>query len=339
MKLELCSLRARGCGPLREDTLIDFTGATGRPRPVTVLGGANGSGKTTVLELVVALCETLHPTYKRSHNILERAEYVQLDWLVDDIQPFSIFYGHSPTDAKLPDEYFGWHIHGQEQPRRASQGGLAEKIAGMIHRQEARALDFAFADVQQALAESGDQALLPSILYLPHFRSLPSVKGEQIERAETQYQWIYRYRVALTFRGSLDSYLIWLDYAEPETFRRVCDFLNGLDFDGKTFGVHRRALKAVVKTRDGHTHDVELLSSGEQNILITLLELRRRLVPHSLVLIDEIENSLHPAFQHRIAQGLRWLQESVPFQLIITTHAPAFVKIFGAESTLILTEF
>jgi AAA15 family ATPase/GTPase len=77
----------------------------------------------------------------------------------------------------------------------------------------------------------------------------------------------------------------------------------------------------------------------EQNILIMLLELRRRLIPGSIVLLDEIENSLHPAFQHRLAQNLLQLQKQIPFQLILTTHQAVFVKIFGENSTRILTEF
>ena len=84
---------------------------------------------------------------------------------------------------------------------------------------------------------------------------------------------------------------------------------------------------------------LEQLSSGEQNILIMLLELRRRLIPHSIVLIDEIENSLHPAFQHRIVNGLKRLQEIIPFQLIVTSHSLTILEAFGTQSARILTQF
>jgi predicted ATP-dependent endonuclease of OLD family len=81
------------------------------------------------------------------------------------------------------------------------------------------------------------------------------------------------------------------------------------------------------------------MSSGEQNILIMLLELRRRLLPYSIVLIDEIENSLHPAFQRKLAEALKRMQKLIPFQLIVTTHALPMVETFGPASTRILTEF
>ena len=132
--------------------------------------------------------------------------------------------------------------------------------------------------------------------------------------------------------------MIWLDYAEPEEFKLVLDFMNQLDFGGKTFYINRKELSVIVRTKNGQ-HSFDKLSSGEQNILIMLLELYRRLIPGSIVLIDEIENSLHPAFYHHLAQSLLKLQKQIPFQLILTTHQPAFVKIFGEDCTRILTEF
>ena len=137
----------------------------------------------------------------------------------------------------------------------------------------------------------------------------------------------------------MNSYLIWLDYAEPEKYASIRRFLNSLNFDEKSFYVNRQALDVFVKTKDGHEHRLHELSSGEQNLLIILIELYRKLLPGSIVLIDEIENSLHPAYQHRLAQGLLALQKEIPYQLIVTTHAPAFVEIFGEENTRLLTPF
>ena len=338
MKLQFKSLRVIGCGPLQQDTLIDFCDADGTPRPVTVLAGANGSGKTTVLELIVALCDTFssvkHPA---TLAMLKRTQYAQLDCLVDDALPFSIFSERfSPVDVKCAPDYIGIQIQEDHVDPISTQGELYKQLRDMVWVQEQGDFDFTFADVQQAFKEFNGQHVFPLVLYLPYFRNLFSVQGERVERSTIKYKWLYRYQVAREFVDSLDSYLIWLDYAQPEAYKQVITFLNSLDFDGKTFGVQRRELKAVVTTRDGQTHAVSQLSSGEQNILITLLELRRRLLPHSLVLIDEIENSLHPAFQHRLAQGWLRLQADVPFQLIVTTHSPTFVEIFGAENTLLL---
>jgi predicted ATPase len=165
------------------------------------------------------------------------------------------------------------------------------------------------------------------------------VTGNFLSKEETKYKWVYRYENAQDFPGSLDSYLVWLEYAEPDAFGRVKKFLDEIDLDGKTFGIERKKLKATVTTRKGKTHYLEELSSGEQNILTLLVELRRRLLPHSIVLIDEIESSLHEAYQHKLAQSLLKMQRMIPFQLIATTHSLTIVDVFEPKSVLILTHF
>ena len=361
MKLELRSLRVQDCGPLR-DVCIDFCDAQGKPRPVTVLAGANGSGKTTILELIASLAELLLPQYmfliapmhwntrEGVPSFLHRVRDARLDLLVDE-QEFTLYYGEKPSDRIPWQQQYGRSApvlvppqqNGQKSPQQASDDGVDLQIEqGRIfgHQTVAGKLMLAiFEKLNASVNLQPDSISLPSILYFPHLRFLEPVVGDQVVREDTRYEWVYRFKSQSAFAGSLGSYLIWLDYAEPEVFRTVIEFLNDLDFDGKTFGVIRKELKAVVTTRDGRTHDIADLSSGEQNILIMLLELRRRLLPHSIVLIDEIENSLHPAFQYRLAQSLKRMQEKTPFQLIVTTHAPAIVEVFGADSTLILTEF
>ena len=339
MKLQLRSLRAINCGPLR-DVCVHFN--TEGEHPVTVLAGANGSGKTTALELIFSLAETLHPLYGtpgftiHGSSIWERAEYAEIELLIDG-EALSVFCGRRPSDAPLTGNSFS-RLSLEQSPSPNyplvwQKGPIAQKITELMRGLEKAIL--LISDEEPA----DDPLLLPSILYLPHHRFIGPVEAKQIQREDTEYCWTYRYNNVPSFEGSLDSYLIWLEYAEPEVFERVVKILNDLNFDGKTFSVRRKELKAIVTTKDGNTHYLEDLSSGEQNILIMLLELRRRLLPGSIVLIDEIENSLHPAFQYRIAEGLKRLQEMVPFQLIVTTHSPTFIEIFGTASTRILTEF
>jgi predicted ATPase len=344
MKLALRFLRVKECGPLR-DVCIDFCDVSGKPRPVTVLAGANGSGKTTVLELIATLAELIDRNSRRftprprsvsERSILARTDYAVIEMNLEDA-PLTVTLSsevdeESETSYVLLPEHQGYFaIEGDTN----FQQERINKLQDLIWSSQKR--NIAFPDF--ASWQLTEMIFAPSILYFPHSRQLMSLSGTQIQKDETKFEWVHRYENVREFAGSLDSYLIWLDYAEPETFARVIKFLNELDFDGKTFGVLRKELKAIVTTRDGRTHGVAELSSGEQNILIMCLELRRRLLPHSIVLIDEIENSLHPAFQYRLALALKRMQESIPFQLILTTHAPAFVEIFGPESTLILTEF
>lgn len=336
MKIQLQSLRVINCGPLR-DVCIHFN-ADG-DSPVTVLAGANGSGKTTALELIVGLAEMLLPFSELPpvRSTLLRAEYVQMDWLVDE-KRFSLFYGAKPSKLDLAEDHFGRSGRPGDFAEEM-RGELVSKIRAQLHQQETYATIDPFSGPLNYDNNSPATNNLPSVLFFPHPRFLFPVQGEQMHKETVAYQWVYYYRIVSQFQGSLDSYLVWLDYVEPDSYASAIQFLDSLDIDGKTFGMRRRDFKVIVTTPSGGSHFLEGMSSGEQNILIMLLELRRRLVPHSIVLIDEIENSLHPAFQHRLVNGLKRLQQMVPFQLVVTSHSLTILEAFGPRSARILTQF
>ncbi|MDM8568784.1 AAA family ATPase [Thiotrichales bacterium HSG1] len=351
MKIKILSLTVKNSGAL-EDVKIDFTN-DGAAQSVIVLGGANGSGKTTVLELIFSLIELLQfkdfeqyaELYNGSINsIFKYTEYAELELLINKRKQY-IFFNEPPS--------FSTEIHNNENKHglvyKSSvdhikihdiyHSDISEGIFNLITSEKCKPLSLLTNKATFVEPILHVPSLpIPSTIYFPYNRELSSVKGEQIHKEVIKYQWCYRYENKLNFQGSLESYLIWLDYAEPEEFKVILDFMNQLDFGGKTFYINRKELSVIVKTKNGQ-HSFDKLSSGEQNILIMLLELYRRLIPGSIVLIDEIENSLHPAFYHHLAQNLLKLQKQIPFQLILTTHQPAFVKIFGESCTRILTEF
>ncbi len=343
MNLELRSVRIKNCGPI-DDIKIDFFDASGKTLPVCVIGGANGSGKTTLLEVIAAMAEMLIP---KSLDTLDdhlvqkipeylakkKSEYLQMDWWVGG-KELSLFYGVPPQDTLLSEEKCGWGQGPYQNTLTPEDAGFAIEIRQKIGMQQGIPSKYPVSDLYVALSD-----LVPSIIYLPHNRSLEPVTADQIQKEQDRYEFVRRIESVRQFPGSLTSYLIWLEYADTERFEKMRQFVNNLDFDGKTFHVNRKELDVFVKTKDGHEHRLHELSSGEQNLLIILIELYRKLLPGSLVLIDEIENSLHPAYQHRLAQGLLALQKEIPYQLIVTTHAPAFVEIFGEENTRLLTPF
>ena len=253
MKIQLQSLRVINCGPLR-DVCIHF--ATDGDSPVTVLAGANGSGKTTVLELISALAglvdwetayDRLAVARRHAQALLDRVECAQLDCIVDG-KALSIHYSQeAPAQVQSDGAYVVYPMYSDRLGLRASQSpGHAMEREIFISKK--KPLTFG----EQLPGQVSE--LVPSILYFPHNRSFLPLEGNQIQREETKYEWIYRYEVVQDYAGSLDSYLVWLEYAEPEEFARVVEFLNDLDIDGKTFSIRRKDLKVLVTTRDGGTH-------------------------------------------------------------------------------------
>lgn len=342
MKLELRSVRIKNCGPI-DDIKIDFFDASGKTLPVCIIGGANGSGKTTVLEVIAAMAQMLIPVppmdilnrNDKSPKYLseKKSDYLQIDWLVGG-KELSLFYGVTPSDEVLLQEHCGWAEGPYPNTLVPKDTGFAIEIRQQIGLQQGIPSKYPVSNLYTFSPDT-----VPSIIYLPHNRSLDPVVADQVQKEEDKYEFVRRIEAVRQFPGSLTSYLIWLEYSDTERFQRMQKFLNDLDFDGKTFHVNRKQLDVFVKTRDGHEHRLHELSSGEQNLLIILIELYRKILPGSIVLIDEIENSLHPAYQHRLAQGLLALQKEIPYQLIVTTHALAFVEIFGEENLRLLTAF
>ena len=345
MKLELLSLRAVNCGPLK-DVVIDFSDGNGHARPVTLLAGANGSGKTTVLELIAALAELLRlktrstrmlideqePRHPKPDNILSRVEYARVNMMVDG-RGFTVAFGNKPHDEVFEPDWF--HLSNNDKTfwYQISKGGyLWQDVQDKLLQQNDTGITFSGISSKTEYIDDS----MPSIIFFPHSRRLKKLQGTELAQADNKYEWVSRWNQPTTFRNSLESYLIWMEYSEPDTFNAIKEVVSTLFPLKKSLAIDRRRLKVVIDLQDGGRHDIDELSSGEQNLLIALIELRRRLLLNSIVLFDEIENSLHPAFQHRMAQGLLQLQREIPFQLIVTSHAEAFIDVFGTAATRIL---
>ena len=70
----------------------------------------------------------------------------------------------------------------------------------------------------------------------------------------------------------------------------------------------------------------EDLSSGEQHELVLLYELLFKVAPHSLVLIDEPELSLHIAWQQEFIRDLEAIIALANFDVLIATHSPDIIN-------------
>ncbi|MGH9850217.1 MAG: AAA family ATPase, partial [Blastocatellia bacterium] len=256
MKLELRSVRIKNIGPI-DDIKIDFFDTEGKTLPVCVIGGANGSGKTTLLEVIISLAEILQTGRPGAFFESKPDGYAQADCLIDD-HDFSFFFGTLPGDEVLKKEHCGLKVV-THSPKGIQLVGVGTSLYTEIQQ---RIRDQQNSPVSHRFPANGS---VPSLIYLPHSRSLEPVSGQQIQKENGSYSFIHRFQTVRKFPGSLTSYLIYLDYAEPDQFSDVRQFLNGLGFDGKTFDIDRKKLDVIVKTANGHEHSLHELSSGEQN--------------------------------------------------------------------------
>ncbi len=109
--MRILRLYIQGCGVFKSN-LIDFT-HNDEPQNLICLAGVNGSGKTTVMELIFSLISSLHPDFPENierdrdrlkSHILTRTKFAQLDILIEN-QVLSLVWGKPEQRVKNSDEY------------------------------------------------------------------------------------------------------------------------------------------------------------------------------------------------------------------------------------------
>jgi predicted ATP-binding protein involved in virulence len=79
-------------------------------------------------------------------------------------------------------------------------------------------------------------------------------------------------------------------------------------------------LRLLFETPEGTVVSLRQLSDGQRAILLIMSEIALRNPAHGVVLIDEIEQHLHPRWQRALLEALLALLPTA--QYIITTQAP-----------------
>lgn len=96
--------------------------------------------------------------------------------------------------------------------------------------------------------------------------------------------------------------------------------------------------KVVFKNQMGEVFQVESLSTGEKTLLTKVLNLYFKDVKNQIILIDEPELSLHPAWQNRVLKLYENFAKENNCQIIIATHSPHIIGSAKNEWIRLLTE-
>ena len=75
--------------------------------------------------------------------------------------------------------------------------------------------------------------------------------------------------------------------------------------------------------------------AGEDTTL-DLIRVLQSIPDHSLLIIDEVEASLHPRAQRRLVNFLLWLSRQKRIQIILSTHSPYILKELPPEARILL---
>jgi predicted ATP-binding protein involved in virulence len=97
-----------------------------------------------------------------------------------------------------------------------------------------------------------------------------------------------------------------------------------------------RGLSLWFETADGAVVPLSALSDGERAILLIFGEIALRAPRNGVVLIDEVEQHLHPRWQRAVLDGLPALVPSA--QIFITTQSP-YVAACAPDDTIVVGDW
>lgn len=327
----------RNFGPaLRTISFVDEL--TQQARPLSVLVGSNGSGKTTVLLVIEALLDFAIKTYE-SHPLskeLRNSGFADLtvefgDRAPDDVQPrLRIALGRHDRTTVAASEYGEKDIR-LPKPRESSMESVSRMANhGPILRWTNDMTD-------------GTAPLTDGLLFFPHQRGQDHEQRGTISEPPQARQWLFHYTPNASWEGSLSQLWVWQNYLDLEQARdqrpNLTPFVAAIE---TILGAGRKVV--IRQGRVTVTHPtlgaVELhqLPSGEQQILMLFGEIIRRLRPGAVLIIDEIEISLHPALQRAVLFHLRKLAREYDLQIIVTTHSMEIVSAVAPEELINLDD-
>ena len=291
---------------------------------LTVLHGANGHGKTSVLSAIAVSLEAdeiLGP-YLYKSNI----DFSEDDWREDAESPRVVV---ESTDG----------ITGERHGEEATEG--REEAQRLI---KTRILD-------KKLAANEDN--MPIVAFYGTERMVSGIPEWVISQPGSRFKpsRLDALEGALAARTDFEGFLAWFYFKRYEELQERDDREDS-DYQLKDVSVIRDAISSMLpevsnprielnplrfvvsqKSEEGRIEKLSLnqLSGGYRIVLALAADLARRMAqgnPHlddplqseAIVLIDEIELHLHPAWQQRILADL--MRTFPNAQFIVTTHSP-----------------
>ena len=289
---------------------------TGQVRPLTVIVGSNGCGKTTALEVMVdaiAYRSALgFDSYAEMKKLVEAASFsLRLD--LEDLANVPASLSIGPYLRGLPDlsREFSDVVAPHNDPLTASVAEIAE----------------------------GTRPLQGGLLVFWHDRWNSQPEKGSVEPPPDQKSWLWTYEPDHRWKGSLAQHWVWQNYldleAQAEGRPNLAPFVEVIE---EVLGAGRKVSirrgRVHVTTPYGEAVEPWQLPSGEQQILTLFGELARQMRPGAVVLIDEVEISLHPALQRKVIHIMRRLAARYDLQFIVTTHSLEIVRAVDPSEVL-----
>jgi hypothetical protein len=295
-----------------------------------VLQGANGSGKSTILETILTLWRLWGEWLELGHGAgVRKGELpcflvppafagIRIDG-IPDTRPIWICMGGRHH----------WKVL-QESERDAIFTGLLCDEANTFAIVEAPPGDF-LARRHRSLAGSES---FPNIVYFPPEGR--TIRAPEKPRAEiidtTQFNWTAVYDAAV----NLDSILLTVQARSPERFAECLQLVNlALEHGQKRimgFGPKGRlVVKGTTEWGTSYEHPIDALSSGERQMLLLVGFAVAFLRPGGIVLLDEPDLHIHIGMVDQLLETMERVVQERNGQLIVASHSVRVWEWFARE--------
>ncbi|MCX7066870.1 MAG: ATP-binding protein [Methylococcales bacterium] len=349
--MKLHSLRVENFRAIKDSGKLDFTDSLSKPRTVTLIVGPNGSGKTSILDAIQVVVKCLenpqHPELREglefsvqqlvySNSRVNKHARIEFEYSIEQDEALAInevFRALNFRDLPFNDNKITippvtssstitWQYPPSNTWERKSFSNFVSpresaKVLG-VRGQLKRATSLN--KVSKNMFER-----IGGICYLDQRRSLKLVKSFSKENEDSL---------------PYDDVLSWLRefYLKDKTWSpekygesywaKIKRLFNKICYPTELIGLESGDDSDTLILRKNHVeYDLSQMSSGEHQILRILVGLVSERAKNSIVLIDEVELHLHPAWQTKLIQTLREDKENNN-QYIFTTHSPFVKQIF-----------
>ena len=316
---------------IRELTLCNYRAYAEHPPfkftdRFTVVAGINGRGKTALLDGLALLCSRFLP-----HVSSARSGYRTITPAEVHLGTVSAELGMKVNCAGIPLEYKLTYDKERRQIKTTKLPAAVKQEVKNAYGDPTRADDAAPLAVYYTTDRAGYRLPRKLPTEVPRGQAA-AYSGALLNRTVNFRDFMARYRSAVTIerteRGRNPSYLG--ERAVAAISHALTTFLGGFE----NLRVQEEPLRLLVD-KAGVALDLSQLSDGERSFLAMICDLGRRLALANplldnplhgagVVLIDELEQHLHPSWQREVSEKLRSTFPNIQF--ITTTHSPFIIQ-------------
>lgn len=350
--LKITGLRIRNLRPIAQLNLPEDGISWNEHFPdLCVIAGNNGSGKTTLLEFLYWVFHTLSTPRQRTLALFDGfpkrwlGAHAEIDLLVN-------FPGQTPTEIKLiaKTELSGMDIFKDANSEFLIIYPRNEQSRWSLTEGPAVGVD-SNGQIAEKLYQQITQGKVPSgIVYIPSGTRAVTAGtkddkrgGPMGEQTDFAHKW---YRPE-QWKHSLEALLWsarWEDMnatqnGHPEEATHFSIFAAAFDrFFGKTKTLKwsNRGELFVEIAGSKEQHGLDMLSAGEQQMLVLMGDLMYRWLPGSIILIDEPELHFHSAWQGYFWEFLREMLRERGGQVLLASQSPELFRAAELGERLIL---